>query len=251
MAHHSKTKTVIQAVVLAAGKGTRMGSDLHKVLHSLAGKPMLAHVLDNLKKLDASNTVVVVGAGREQITNMFPNIKTVIQEEQLGTGHAVLAAKNAIAQDSSVTLVLYGDVPLVSADTMQTLCNKVTQQRCLAVLGFRPKDTLAYGRLITDDTGELERIVEYAEASEAERQEPLCNSGILASRSDVLFELLARVKNDNSKGEYYLTDVVALARDAGYQVVTAEADPLEVTGVNSKDELAKLNSQLAEKRDVL
>lgn len=244
MKPHPFISSNIQAVVLAAGMGSRMESDLHKVLHELAGKPMLTHVLDNLKELNVRNTVVIVGAGREQILDAFPHLTTVIQDEQLGTGHAVLMAKELMAEFNGITLVLYGDVPLVSSKTMQVLCEKVQSNTCLSVLGFRPEDTLAYGRLVTDENGQLECIVEHAEANDIERKVGFCNSGILAGKSDVLFDLLDKITNDNSKGEYYLTDVVGLAREAGYQVATAEADPLEVTGVNSKAELAALNRLL-------
>lgn len=179
--------------------------------------PCLANVLDNLTKLNVQKTVVVVGAAREQITSTSPNLTTAVQHEQLGTGHAV-----------------------------RTLCQKVDGAAALAVLGFRPGDPLAYGRLATDASGQLLRIVEHADASDAERQIAFCNSGILAGQAEVLFDLLSRVSNDNAKSEYYLTDVVSLTRAAGYHITTAEADPLEVTGVNSKEELAALNRKVVD-----
>ena len=241
--------TDIAAIVLAAGKGTRMGSDLHKVLHPLDGKPMLGHVLDTLTDLHVAHTVVVVGAGRDQIGSAFPDLDTVVQEEQLGTGHAVQVAAKALQGFSGVVLVLYGDVPLIGANTMRRLCDQIAAGAGVAVLGFRPENAGSYGRLVTDDTGALERIVEFSEADEDERSIGFCNSGILAADAGDMFKLLPQIDNDNAKREYYLTDIVALARDAGLRVVTAEADTLEVTGVNSQEELAALETCLAARKE--
>lgn len=238
----------IAAIVLAAGKGTRMGSARHKVLHPLAGRPLLGHVLDTLATLDVARTVVVVGAGREQITGAFPDLDTVVQEDQLGTGHAVRVAADALCGFDGVVLVLYGDVPLVSAATMRALTDRIDADTAVAVLGFTPEDARAYGRLVTDDRGALERIVEFADADATERAIGFCNSGIMAFRADAVFELLPRISNDNSKGEYYLTDIVALARGAGLRVATAEAEEIEVTGVNSQEELAALEQALGTRR---
>lgn len=238
----------IAAVILAAGKGSRMGSNRHKVLHELAGKPLLAHVLDNLSDLNAAHRIVVVGAGREQVTAAFPEQEFAVQEEQRGTGHAVRMAAPALTGFGGVVLVLYGDVPLVSARTMEQLCAAVDCETGIAVLGFRPADTRAYGRLVTDREGRLERIVEHSDATPAERKIGYCNSGILAARAPLLFDLLEKVGNDNAKGEYYLTDIVGLARQAGERVATVEATPLEVAGVNSQAELAELERQLSETR---
>lgn len=235
----------VAAVVLAAGKGSRMGSDLHKVLHDVAGKPMLGHLLDSLAALDVQLTTVIVGAGREQIHDVYPHLSTAVQHEQLGTGHAVKMAQETLAGFDGTVLILYGDVPLIRPATMRALCAKVDGGTALAVLGFRPEDTLSYGRLVTDDAGSLLRIVEHSDADAATRAVDFCNSGIMAARSDVLFQLLDRIDNGNAKGEYYLTDIVSLARSAGWNVATAEADPAEVTGVNSQAELADLNSRIA------
>ena len=237
-------QTPIAAVILAAGKGARMGSDLHKVLHEVDGKPMLGRVLDNLDTLQIDQTVVVVGAGRAQIHAAFPDIATAVQEEQLGTGHAVRMAEAALQGFEGIVLVLYGDVPMVRAGTMKALCEKIDDDTALAVLGFRPEDTLRYGRRVTDAQGQLVRIVEHEDANAEEREINFCNSGILAGRAGVLFALLAQIGNDNAKGEYYLTDVVGLARATGHRIATAEADPLEVTGVNSQQELADLNRRI-------
>lgn len=235
----------IAAIVLAAGKGSRMGSPLHKVLHPLKGRPMLAHLLDSLARVEAEKVVLVIGAGREQIEEAFPALPKAIQHEQLGTAHAVRAAESELAGFGTV-LILYGDVPLISPATMRALCAAVSGEVALAVLGFRPADTRAYGRLVTAEDGSLLRIVEHSDASEAERAIGFCNSGVMAVRGDLLFPWLARVGCANAKGEYYLTDIVALARADGYRAATVEAGELEVTGVNSREELAALEEKLAE-----
>ena len=244
------TNTPIAAVVLAAGKGTRMGSDLHKVLHPLAGRPMLGHLLDSLETLGTSRCVVIVGAGRDQIEIAFPALKTAVQDPQLGTSHAVRMAEPALNDFSGTVLILYGDVPLVQTITMQRLCAAVDEDHGLAVLGFRPADTRSYGRLITDANSGLEQIVEHVDATPQQRAIKFCNSGIMAVRAELLWTLLAMVRNDNSKGEYYLTDIVALARAKGERVATTEAREDEVTGVNSKEELATLEVHLASKSGV-
>ncbi len=237
--------TAIAAVVLAAGKGTRMGSDLHKVLYPLAGRPMLEHLLDSLDSLGAERRVVIVGAGRDQIETAFPDLTTAVQEPQLGKAHAVRMAESALADFSGIVLVLYGDVPLIRADTMQRLCAAVGTDHGLAVLGFRPEDTRSYGRLVTDAQGGLEAIVEHADATPEQQAIGFCNSGIMAVRSDILWPLLAEVENTNSKGEYYLTDIVALARAKGHNVATTQAGEDEVTGVNSQAELQKLEQKMS------
>lgn len=237
--------SAVAAIVLAAGKGSRMGSPLHKVLHELRGRPMLAHLLDSLGAMGALRTVLVVGAGREQIEAAFPDLPRAVQHEQLGTAHAVRAAQEALGRFDGTVLILYGDVPLISPATMTALCAAVTGETAIAVLGFWPEDTRAYGRLVTDDEGGLLRIVEHADASDEERRIGFCNSGVMAVRGDLLFALLARVGCANAKGEYYLTDIVALARGDGHRVATVEAPELEVTGVNSREELAALEARLA------
>ena len=237
----------VAAIVLAAGKGTRMGSDLHKVLHPSGGKPMLGHVLDNLAALEAAKTIVVVGAGREQIASAYPDLTTAIQEPQLGTAHAVQMARQDLEDFDGLCLVLYGDVPLISAQTMARICDAASGDHPVAILGFRPDDTRTYGRLVTNANGDLERIVEHADANAQERAINLCNSGILAARSPYLFELLAKVGNDNAKGEYYLTDIVQLAHGDGHSIAVVEASPEEVQGVNSLDELVELEAQLSDR----
>lgn len=238
--------TPIAAIVLAAGKGTRMGSALHKVLHPLQGRPMLAHLLDSLAALDTARIVLVVGAAREQVEAAFPHLPTAVQHEQRGTAHAVRAAEAQLGEFTGTVLILYGDVPLITPATLRRLCAALDGESVLAVLGFRPQDTRAYGRLVTAPDGALLRIVEHADADAAERAIGLCNSGVMAVRGPLLFPLLARIGCANAKGEYYLTDLVALARSDGHRIPIVEAPELEVTGVNSREELAALEARLAE-----
>ena len=239
----------IAVVVLAAGKGTRMKSDLHKVLHPVAGRPMLLHLLASAATLSPARTVVVTGAGREQVEAAVTPLgaKIAVQAEQLGTGHAVMQAREALAGFAGDVLILYGDVPLVRAETMRTMIERLDADDAPAVvvLGFRPDNAGAYGRLIVaEGSDRLEKIVEFKDADAAERAVTLCNSGLMAARGELLFDLLARLGNDNAAGEYYLTDVVELSGAA--VVVEASAD--EVTGVNSRGELATVEAMWQQAR---
>lgn len=232
----------LAAIILAAGQGTRMKSRLHKVLHPLAGKPMLHHLLDSVAGLGAERTVVVVGAGGEQVEASVAGRDVAIawQREQLGTGHAVAQAKEALAGFAGDVLILYGDVPLVSAVTMARMIERLNfgiEPRAV-VLGFRPDDAGAYGRIIAGPDGTIAKMVEYKDASDAERSVDLCNSGLMAVRSTDLFVLLDSIGNDNAAGEYYLPDIVMLPGHAS-AVIEVE-DSAEVAGVNSRAELAGL-----------
>ncbi len=232
----------IAVVILAAGKGTRMKSDLHKVLHPIAGRPMLLHLVASAAALHPVKTVVVTGAGREQVERAVAplGIATALQAEQLGTGHAVAQAREALAGFDGDVLILYGDVPLVTAATMHRMIERLEgdDTPAVVVLGFRPAELGAYGRVIADAAGRMDRIVEYKDASEAERAVTLCNSGLMAVRSTDLFALLDRLGNDNAAGEYYLTDIVGLAGADGRSSAVIETGADEVAGVNSRGELA-------------
>lgn len=236
----------IAAIILAAGKGTRMQSDTHKVLHPIAGRPMLLHLIDSVAALDPARTLVVVGAGREQVAAAVQPLgaETVEQTEQLGTGHAVRMAEDALADFDGDVLILYGDVPLVPTATMQRMLERLhaADAPAAVVLGFRPADPGAYGRVIADAEGRIARMVEYKDASPAERAETLCNSGLMALAARDLFALLARVTNQNAAGEYYLPDIVMLATADGGHCAVIETDADEVAGVNSRAELAGLES---------
>lgn len=248
------TSRPLAVIVLAAGKGTRMKSDLHKVLHPLGGRPMLLHLLHSAASLQPQRTVVVTGAGREQVDAALAatGATTAVQSEQLGTGHAVRQADAALAGFEGDVLILYGDVPLVTAATMRRMLDRLHADDVPAtvVLGFRPADPAAYGRIIATADGTIERMVEYNDASPEERAVTLCNSGLMAARSDELFALLARVGNANAAGEYYLPDIVMLADRLSAVIETAAH---EVAGVNSRAELAAVEGawQLGRRADAM
>ncbi|WP_354290621.1 bifunctional UDP-N-acetylglucosamine diphosphorylase/glucosamine-1-phosphate N-acetyltransferase GlmU [Sphingomonas sp. PvP055] len=235
----------VAAIVLAAGKGTRMKSDLHKVLHPIAGRAMLLHLIDSVSALNPTHTVVVTGAGREQVEAAVAplGIATALQAEQLGTGHAVAQAEHALAGFAGDVLILYGDVPLVSTATMRAMLDRLNEADAPAtvVLGFRPENAGAYGRIVAHG-GVIEKMVEYKDATDAERAVDLCNSGLMAVRSVDLFALLARVGNDNAAGEYYLPDIVMLAASDGRKSAVIETSANEVAGVNSRAELAAVEA---------
>ncbi|EQB02059.1 N-acetylglucosamine-1-phosphate uridyltransferase [Sphingobium baderi LL03] len=229
----------LAAIVLAAGQGTRMKSAKHKVLHPVAGRPMLLHLLASLDVLKPERRVVVVGAGRDQIERVVADtdVTVAVQEKQLGTGHAVAQAHDALGSFAGDIIILYGDVPLVRPQTMEAMIARLNQsdQPRAVVLGFRPADAAAYGRIIADGDGIIEKMVEYKDADAVERAVTLCNSGLMAIRSTDLFALLDRIGNDNAAGEYYLPDIVMLP---GAASAVIEAEAWEVAGVNSRAELA-------------
>ncbi|MGZ3259027.1 MAG: bifunctional UDP-N-acetylglucosamine diphosphorylase/glucosamine-1-phosphate N-acetyltransferase GlmU [Croceibacterium sp.] len=238
----SETSRPIAAVVLAAGKGTRMKSARHKVLHEVAGRPMIEHLLAALAELGPERTVVVVGDGRDQLEKQLAGrAALVVQKPQLGTGHAVQQAQEALAGFAGDVLVLYADVPFVRAETMRTMIDRLhfeSDSADIVVLAFEPEDTLQYGRVIANGD-RISWMVEYKDASEKERACRLCNSGLMAVRSELLFDLLAQVGNDNAQGEYYLPDIVNVAiRKGGVCAVVTTPDPDEVAGINSRAELA-------------
>ncbi|MEP0190529.1 MAG: bifunctional UDP-N-acetylglucosamine diphosphorylase/glucosamine-1-phosphate N-acetyltransferase GlmU [Erythrobacter sp.] len=232
--------TDFAAIILAAGKGTRMKSDLHKVLHPIAGKPMLEHLLDSFGALEPQRMVVVVGDRREQVDAALGgrDVKTALQDPQHGTAHAALQAKEALSGFSGNILVTFGDVPMVTAETVRKLLDALDGGAKVAVLGFRPADPLAYGRVIAEDDGTVLKMVEFKDASDAERSVDLCNSGLIVAHSDDMWPLLDAVDNDNAQGEYYLPDVATGAIARGDKVVVVECDPDEVAGINSRAELA-------------
>ncbi len=233
-------------IVLAAGKGTRMKSDLHKVLHPIAGRPMLEHLLASAAQLGAERQVVIAGHGRDQLETALGDRATIaVQDPQLGTAHAVLQAREALAGFEGDVLVLYADVPFVSAATMRAMLDRLHagDAPSVVVLGFEPNDALQYGRVIASD-GRITKMVEFKDASDNERACRLCNSGLLAARSDALFALLDRVGNDNAQAEYYLPDIVNIATaDGGTCAVVTTADADEVAGINSRSELAQAEAR--------
>ena len=240
----------IAVIVLAAGKGTRMKSDLHKVLHPIAGRPMLLHLLASIEAAGASRQVIVAGDRREQIEAALAGsgAEVVVQEPQLGTAHAALQAKDALRDFAGLVVVCFGDVPFLQGGTVRRLCDAVTGGAQVAVLGFRPADTAAYGRIIADADGTVRKMVEHKDASPEERAVNLCNSGAIVAHSKDMWRLLDRVGNDNAAGEYYLPDVATLAIAEGGRVVVIEADEAEVMGINSRAELAAAEYRWQQRR---
>ena len=240
------------AIVLAAGKGTRMKSDVHKVLHPIAGRAMLDHLLGVLDGLGPARKVVVVGSGREQVEHLVEARKgeVVVQEQQLGTAHAVLQAEEKLRGFAGDVLILYGDTPLIEAETMARMLDRLNADDAPAVVvvGFRPDDPLAYGRILARDDGTIDKMVEYKDATPEERAVNLCNSGMMAVRGEDLFSLLAKVGNDNAAGEYYLPDIVMLAAADGRRSAVIEAQPWEMAGVNSRAELALVEAEWQRRR---
>lgn len=224
-----------------------MKSDLPKVLHRVANRPMISHLLDALSAISSERTVVVVASGMTQLVDAVAPADTAVQTEALGTGHAVLAARDQMQDFTGDVLVLFGDTPLLTAETMQDMltARRAAENPAVVVLGFRPDDPAEYGRLVTAADGGLEAIVEFKDASDAQREIGLCNAGIMAIDGNHLFALLDAVGNDNANGEYYLTDIVELARDRGLRCAVVEAaDPVEVMGVNSRAQLAEAEAAM-------
>jgi bifunctional UDP-N-acetylglucosamine pyrophosphorylase / glucosamine-1-phosphate N-acetyltransferase len=231
----------LAAIILAAGKGTRMKSDFHKVLHPIAGRPMIEHLLESVEALGAERIVVVVGDRREQIeAALAGRVQFALQEPQLGTGHAVLQAKQALAGFEGDVLLLSGDVPFIRPTTMRSMLDALhgAADPAAVVLGFRPPDAGAYGRVVAGADGRVARIVEHRDASDEERAIGLCNSNLFAVRSGDLWTLLEGVRDDNSQGEYYLTDIVAIGAAAGRATLLIEGDAAESIGPNSRADFA-------------
>jgi bifunctional UDP-N-acetylglucosamine pyrophosphorylase/glucosamine-1-phosphate N-acetyltransferase len=229
------------AVVLAAGKGTRMKSGRPKVMHSVANRPMILHILDRLKDIAVDRTVVVVGTDMGEVVEAVAPALTAVQSPPRGTGDAVIAARTHLEGFEGDILILCGDTPLLTSETLARLLERrrAKDSPAIVLLGFRPGDTAEYGRLIVGHDGVLDAIVEHRDASPKERAIPLCNAGVMAVDGRHLFALLDGIDNKNAKGEYYLTDIVALGRKRGLACAVVEADePDEVMGVNSRIDLA-------------
>jgi len=239
-------------VILAAGQGTRMRSDTHKVLHPIANRPLLLHLLDRVDTAGADKRVVVVGKDREQVEAALAgrDVTTAVQAQQKGTGHAVQQAEGALAGYDEPVLILYGDAPFVEPETLGRMIDRLDGDGGpgVVVLAFRPADPLKYGRIILGDGDRIAKMVEYKDATEDERTVTLCNSGVMAVRSGDLFRWLGQVGNDNAAGEYYLPDIVKVAAGEGRDAVVIEGDPYEAAGVNSRAELAHLELEWQRRR---
>jgi bifunctional UDP-N-acetylglucosamine pyrophosphorylase / glucosamine-1-phosphate N-acetyltransferase len=242
------------AIVLAAGEGSRLKSTQPKVLHEIAGAPMIRHVIDALRPLDPAETVIVLGRNMDAVASAIASEWSVIQDPPRGTGDAVRIARTALADrlaadDITDIIVLFGDTPLLRTETIAALleARRRAPQAAVAVAGFRPADPGPYGRLVLDRDGGLARIVEARDASTEERAIGLCNGGIMALSVRRAFELVDRIGNKNAKGEFYLTDIVALAREEALSCRVAELPAEELLGVNTRGELAQAEALMQDR----
>jgi len=242
------TMNDISIIILSAGKGTRMKSRLPKVMHKVAGREMVNMVIDEAKKLNPKNITLVVSSEMEifyeKINNEHKNypIDFVIQNERKGTGHAVSCTISTFNNNKKLNkkvLILYGDTPLISHQTLEKMLQKINDFS-LCILGFDDEEENAYGRLVINDFGHLEKIVEFKDANEIEKKIALCNSGVIAVDGDALPHLLSQIKNNNSAQEFYLTDIVAIANNQGLKCTFIKTNIAEVLGVNSRVELANI-----------
>ncbi len=236
------------AIVLAAGEGTRMKSAMAKVMHEVAGRPMLGHVLAAVAASGAGRRAVVVGPGHEDSAALAraAGAEVFVQTERRGTAHAVLAARPALASEADVVVVAFGDTPLVTAATFARLIDAVRGGAAVAALGFHAADPTGYGRLVERD-GELVAIREHKDANEAERQIRLCNAGLMALSGAEALPLLESIGSANAQNEFYLTDVVEVARARGLKALALVADEAEVQGVNDRVQLARAEATLQER----
>ena len=239
-------------IILAAGQGTRMRPDTHKVLHPIASQPLLLHLLDRVDALGADKRVVVVGKGRDQVERAIAgrDVAIAVQAEQKGTGHAVQQAEQTLSGYDGPVIVLYGDTPFVETATLRRMLDRLDGDGGpgVVVLASSPEDPLNYGRIILGNGDQIARMVEYKDATEEERAVRLCNSGMMAVRSKDLFRWLGQVGNDNAASEYYLPDIVNVAAAEGREAVVIEGDPYEAAGVNSRAELAHLELEWQRRR---
>jgi bifunctional UDP-N-acetylglucosamine pyrophosphorylase / glucosamine-1-phosphate N-acetyltransferase len=244
------TRTCL-AVVLAAGDSTRMKSSMSKVLHPVAGRPMIAHVMASIGASGVSDVVLVLGRDAEKVAKAGAldgmTVESVLQTERLGTGHAVLTARDAIARGYDDILVAYGDVPLITPGPLTAAREALAAGADVVVIGFHTQNPSGYGRLLVEN-GELVAIREEKDATEAERAVTWCNSGLMAINGQKALDFLSRIGNANAKGEYYLTDVVEIARADGGKVVAVDAPESELTGCNNRAELAVLERIWQERR---
>jgi bifunctional UDP-N-acetylglucosamine pyrophosphorylase/glucosamine-1-phosphate N-acetyltransferase len=247
--HDQPASRTCLAVVLAAGEGTRMRSDRPKVLHEVANRSMLGHVLATVMAAGATRISVVVGPQGDKVAKeaaRYASVEIFVQKERLGTGHAVLSAREALARKDDDVIVVYADTPLVSIETLAKLREPLRQGAAVVSLGFEARDPTGYGRLIMAGD-ELLDIREHKDATEEERAITLCNGGLMALRGDVALSIIEKIGKENAKGEYYLTDAVALARQAGHTAAVVVVSEAEVHGVNDRSQLADAERMIQER----
>ena len=235
----------IAIVILAAGLGTRMKSNKAKVLHKVCGKPMVKYVVETAGKIAGSNLVLVVGHQAEDVRQTVADLGTfryAYQKEQLGTGHAVLCALPLIPDRCQQVVILYGDVPLIKAETLATLIRVHSdEKRDISILAVEFEDPSGYGRILLDESGRVRAIVEEADASSQQKRIKLINTGIYCVNKEFLLRAVPQIKPDNAQGEIYLTDIVGIAyNEKGHIGVTVGRDPFEVTGINTIEELERV-----------
>ncbi len=244
------------SIVLAAGEGTRMKSSMPKVLHRIAGLPLVCHVVNAVQGTGKSDIALVVGRGAEEVRGAVEKVagpvSTFEQKERLGTAHAVLAAREVIERGYDDLLIVFGDTPLIEAQSLLAARDRLAQGADLVVIGFRPASPHGYGRLI-EEGGQLVAIVEEKEATEEQKKIGFCNGGLMAVRGQNVLGLLDAVGNDNAKGEYYLTDIVSIAHDKGLTVTAIEVPVDNVIGINNRAELAEAEAiwQSRKRRDLM
>ena len=242
----------INALILAAGLGTRMKSSRAKVLHEVLDKPMILHVMDTIKTLNLDHTYVIVGLQREKVTELLSgyHASCIIQEDQLGTGHAVLCAEKELHSGGGTVLILSGDVPLIRAETLQAMLADHAQNKpVLTLMATTLANPSNYGRIVRNSQDKLLKIVEEKDATDEQRKIREINAGIYCAEVSFLFDALKNVGTDNKQGEIYLTDIVKIAIDTGLQVnIFSGASSEEVLGINSRDELAEANKYLKQQK---
>ncbi len=237
----------IAAVVLGAGKGTRMKSDLPKVMMPLCGKPMIRHIIDAMEEMKADKIVTVIAPDGDLVKKEVAPHKTCVQQQQLGTGNAVLSAREELQGFEGDVLVIFGDNPITTVATYRNMINKRHEGYAIVVLGFTPEDAARYGRLKIEN-GELVKIVEFKDATDEEKAIKLCNSGIMCFDGKVMFDILSEITNENASKEYYLTDAIAIARSKGLKCAVVECSAEEVAGANTREELALLENFLKKRQ---
>ncbi len=238
----------IGAIILGAGKGSRMKSDLPKVMMPIDNKPMISHILNTLESMDVKKIVTIIAPDGQIVAKQTYPYDTAVQDKQLGTGHAVACAKESFENFKGQVLVIFGDTPLITKNTFEQIVNEIKKGFGVVVLGFKPDDAARYGRLIMNNN-ELEAIVEYKDATDNERAINFCNSGCMGFDGKYLFEILSKIDNHNAANEYYLTDAIKVAKSMGLKCSAIEGNPKEVASANTLEELALLEQLYKESKN--